>query len=175
MQIYTKILCLYFGLTLLAFVGCGDSKQRDVGPPSFAQPLKKATPVQSLVDGPRPQTIAGARVTDIHELHTKGGVDDELACIEGAVIRFGEIMGAPYVNLACPTCGAVTHCEGYALADFKFGKNTRVAIRGRIFSNKMLAESHPVTQQQIDAEIVAEASPADPTDSNAFSEGGITK
>lgn len=111
---------------------------------------------------------------DAHELHTKGGVDDEWACIEGAVIRSGEIMGAPYVSLACLTCGATTHCEGYALAAFKFVTDTRVAIRGRIFSNKMLAESHPVTQEQIDAAIVAAAAPADRTDSNPSSDGGIT-
>ena len=170
MQRHTNIPCLLIGLAL---VGCGDSPQRDAGPLPVTRPPKTATPVQPLVDGPRPQSIAEATMIDVHELHTHGGVNDELACIEGTVIRSGEIMGAPHVNLACPTCGVITHCEGYALADFRFDTDTRVAIRGRIVSNKMLAESHPVSQQQFDAAILAEASPA--VDLDAPSESGITK
>lgn len=89
------------------------SRQPDTGPPAVVHPTQKATPVQPLVEGPRPQSIDGATVIDIHELHLKGGVDDEFVCIEGTVIRSGEALGAPYVSLACLTCGAVTHCEGY--------------------------------------------------------------
>lgn len=160
-QFLANILCL----ALLTFTGCGESPHRDRDQLAITPSIPPATLVLPLVEGPRPRMIGDAVMIDIHEMHTSGRVDKENVCVEGIVARSGELMGAPYVNLACPVCSESIHCEGYALANFAFDVDSRVAIRGRISFSKMLADSHPVTQQQFDAAIMAEDSPADALDS----------
>lgn len=131
-----------------------------VSKPVPAQPVSTPTPkrieLDPIPDGPRPASIKGAKLIPIHQFHEEEVSNDTWICIEGTVEHRDELFGAPRLLLLCPTCGTKVHCEGYQLDDYKLPKGSRVIVRGRVFHGNHLAESVPVSRDELTAALEKE-------------------
>lgn len=140
-------------LVSASLVGCGDS-----APSPTAHPPDPITAellvVNSINPGPRPPSIREAKFYTADEFLAAGTAGHvakgEWVCIEGTVIRSGELFGAPYVAIAAGSDHEF-HCEGYDLARFRIDPGTNVVVRGRVSAiSKGLGDTTPVTQGEID-------------------------
>ena len=117
----------------------------------ISTPTPKLIELEFIPEGPRPASIKGAKFIATHQFHEQEVSDDTWVCIEGTVERRDELMGAPRLLLLCPTCGTKVHCEGYQLDEFKLPQGSRVIVRGRVFQGHYLAESVPVSRDELTA------------------------
>ncbi|QDT94968.1 hypothetical protein V144x_04020 [Gimesia aquarii] len=156
MNTTNQILCLILMITVSSFTGCGQSQSKS--PTLTPVTAPKREKLVSITDGPRPTAIRGAAFVDTHRFHEIENTDEKWVCIEGTVNRTGEIMGASFVSVTCPTCGTHIYCESLNQLDkFAIPNGIRIIIRGRVFHDNKLAESMPVSQNEINVALDRES------------------
>lgn len=148
MNTTNQMLCLILMITVSSFTGCGQSQSKSTTLTPVTAP--KRHKLVSITDGARPTAIRGATFVDTHRFHEIENTEEKWVCIEGTVNRTGEIMGASFVSVTCPTCGTHIYCESLNQLDkFAIPNGIRIIIRGRIIHGNRLAESMPISQKDI--------------------------
>ena len=136
-------------LCCVALCGCGrDSNTTHLESSSHVPPER--TEVSALEPGPRPKTIRDAEVCDLHAFHQNPGSKGRWVCLGGIVTWKGTTMGGPSLRLKCPDCDESIYAEGDNLDKYRIWPDTKIMIRGHLFSSGGISAVEIVTQPMIE-------------------------
>lgn len=163
-------LCLFL---LTSLSGCGNEAQKSPSEANVRRPIP-IRDVESVLPGPRPSSIDGARflkgseffALDLEDYLPKGIMTHERPwfVVEGIVERFSTRKG-DRIFLKCDNCPRVINCDLRSYGH-KVEPGQNLVIKGQLYEWDYLGYAEIVTQAQIDEAIRKEQGEEQPTNTD---------